>query len=109
MDESRLETCDPTGEIEAALRSVPEPEMGKDLVSLGMIEGIRFSQGTASFRVMLTTPDCPFREKIRRACESAAGGVDGVEKVVVEFGSRSDAKWADHPLFAGAKKPGGIE
>ncbi len=85
--------------IREALRRVSEPEMGKDLVSLGMVEDIRFSGGVASFKVLLTTPDCPFRDRIMTDCENAASVVREVEEVRVELDARPDEKWRSHPLF----------
>jgi len=57
-----------------ALRNVMDPDLHKDLVSLGMIENVRFENNTVLFKVILTTPACPLKNKIRQDC------IDAVKK-----------------------------
>ncbi|MDH7568032.1 MAG: iron-sulfur cluster carrier protein ApbC [Armatimonadota bacterium] len=71
-----------------ALRQVRDPELGRDLVSLGMIQNLRASDGTVSFTVVLTTPACPMRAEIRNAAEAAVRRVPGVKEVKVEMSSK---------------------
>ncbi|MFO0889404.1 MAG: Mrp/NBP35 family ATP-binding protein [Isosphaeraceae bacterium] len=47
-----------------ALRGVKDPDLGRDLVDLGMIKDIRIGDGTVSLSVNLTTPACPLKGKI---------------------------------------------
>lgn len=54
-----------------ALRNVIDPDLKKDLVTLGMISEIQIDGNKISFKVTLTTPACPLKEKIRRDCENA--------------------------------------
>lgn len=54
-----------------ALGTVDDPDLKKDLVTLNMIEDLEVSPEKVSFRVILTTPACPLKEKIRRDCEEA--------------------------------------
>ena len=54
-----------------ALSNVQEPDLGKDLVSLNMIESIAIDGKKISFKVILTTPACPLKEHIERACVNA--------------------------------------
>ncbi|MBB5286502.1 ATP-binding protein involved in chromosome partitioning [Rhabdobacter roseus] len=54
-----------------ALSTVQEPDLKKDLVTLGMIQDIEIGVGQLSFTVVLTTPACPLKELIRRSCEEA--------------------------------------
>lgn len=54
-----------------ALSNVQEPDLGKDLVSLNMIESIAIDGKKISFKVILTTPACPLKEHIERACINA--------------------------------------
>ena len=55
----------------AALSNVEEPDLGKDLVTLNMIEDIAIDGKNVSFTVILTTPACPLKEMIERACVTA--------------------------------------
>ncbi|MBN1278595.1 MAG: Mrp/NBP35 family ATP-binding protein [Chlorobiaceae bacterium] len=58
--------------IIAALQTVMEPDLKKDLVSLGMIRDIRIDeQNKVSFSVVLTTPACPMKKQIEQACIEA--------------------------------------
>ena len=57
--------------ILAALSTVQEPDLKKDLVSLEMIQDIEVGVGQVTFTVVLTTPACPLKEIIRRDCVNA--------------------------------------
>lgn len=54
-----------------ALSEVQEPDLGKDLVTLNMIEDIQIDGLKISFTVILTTPACPLKEMIEKACINA--------------------------------------
>jgi ATP-binding protein involved in chromosome partitioning len=62
-------------QIITALSTVNDPDLHRDLVSLNMIKDIAVSESSVSFTVVLTTPACPLKEKIRKDC------LDAVEKV----------------------------
>lgn len=57
--------------VEQALSHVDDPDLKKDLVSLGMIKDIEIKGNKVAFRVVLTTPACPLKEKIRQDCLAA--------------------------------------
>ncbi len=72
-----------------ALSYVEEPDLGKDLVTLNMIEDVHIDGKTVSFSVILTTPACPLKELIRTACERAIHTmVDKDARVTVNMTSR---------------------
>ena len=75
-----------------ALRSVNDPELHRDLVSLGMIERIDVEgsvEGSAvTVKVNLTTPACPLKATIENDVRSAVMQVPGVASVRVEFGAQ---------------------
>ena len=54
-----------------ALRNVEDPDLKKDLVSLGMIRNLQIEGKKVRFTVVLTTPACPMKEMLQRACENA--------------------------------------
>lgn len=58
-------------EVLKALSHVEDPDLKKDLVTLGMIEDIRIEGDSLSFSVYLTTPACPLKEHIETACRNA--------------------------------------
>lgn len=59
-----------------ALSTVNDPDLKRDLVTLNMIKDLIVQGNQVSFTVVLTTPACPLKEKIRQDCE------DAVRKVV---------------------------
>lgn len=67
-----------------SLRTVEDPDLKKDLVSLGMIRDLRVTpEGAVSFRVVLTTPACPLKAKIEQDCKNAVTAVRGVSSVSI--------------------------
>jgi ATP-binding protein involved in chromosome partitioning len=54
-----------------ALKGVKDPDLGRDLVDLGMIKDIRITQDTVALTVNLTTPACPLKAKIEQDVRSA--------------------------------------
>jgi len=58
-------------DILKALSTVDDPDLKKDLVTLNMVKDIVITEGKVSFTVVLTTPVCPLKEKIRNDCEDA--------------------------------------
>ena len=72
-----------------ALKHVDDPDLHKDLVTLNMIEGIKVNGKKISFRVVLTTPACPLKEKIKQDCLNAIYQyVDANAEVDIEITSR---------------------
>src|SRR5215831_6605658 len=71
----------------AALSTVKEPELGRDLVSLNMIKDLTVSGSHVSFTVELTTPACPLRERIEHEAREAVMHVSGVEQVDMQLTS----------------------
>jgi ATP-binding protein involved in chromosome partitioning len=55
----------------AALSNVQEPDLGKDLVTLNMVQDVEIDGKNVSFTVILTTPACPLKEMIEKACVNA--------------------------------------
>ncbi len=68
-------------QILAALRGVLDPDLKRDIVSLGMIHDVRICGGAVSFRFVLTTPACPVREDLENQAKRAVEAVPGVEQV----------------------------
>jgi len=54
--------------VKSALRHVMDPDLGKDLVTLNMIDSVRIEGSRISFRLILTTPACPLKNELRQAC-----------------------------------------
>ena len=84
-----------------ALATVEDPEVHRDLVSLGMIRDIRLDGPNVSFEVVLTTPACPLKSQIERECREALARLPGIGQVTVRMGSNVVAS-------RGMTGPGGI-
>jgi ATP-binding protein involved in chromosome partitioning len=72
----------------AALSTVQEPELHRDLVTLNMIKDVVIDGSNVSFTVELTTPACPLRGRIQNESKAAVMKVAGVQNVTVNLGSR---------------------
>lgn len=71
-------------EVLNALRTVMDPDLQQDLVTLGMIRDLQVTaQGVVSLKVMLTTPACPLKAKIESDVKQAVLSVEGVNEVLV--------------------------
>lgn len=64
-------------DILKALSTVEDPDLKRDLVSLNMVKDVKAESRKVSFTVVLTTPACPLKEKIRQDCEDAVRRVVG--------------------------------
>ena len=70
----------------AALRTVNDPELHRDIVSLNMVRDLAIEGPTVRFSVVLTTPACPLREIIDRDVRAALSGI-GVSDVQIDWGA----------------------
>lgn len=69
-----------------ALRTVQDPDLRRDLVTLNMIQDLEVRpDGHVSLRVVLTTPACPLKAKIEADVRQAVGTVPGVTKLDVKM------------------------
>lgn len=74
-------------EVKQALTHVIDPELGKNIVELGMVRDIQISDGTVKVLIALTISGCPLREQIRSNASAAVASLPGVTEVVVELTS----------------------
>jgi len=78
-----------TDKVFEALRKVEDPDLKKDLVTLNMIRNMKVEAGRISFTVVLTTPACPLKEKIKADCLAAVSAIAGTE-IVIDITITSD-------------------
>jgi metal-sulfur cluster biosynthetic enzyme len=57
-------------DIRSALRSVIDPELGVNIVDLGLVYGVAVDGDTASITMTMTTPACPLRDYLQDLVES---------------------------------------
>lgn len=101
--------------VMAALQTVEDPDLKRDLVSLGMIKDLKVEGGDVSFSVELTTPACPLKSKIEADCREAVSQVEGVNNININMTARTstaDIKQEPIPgirnVFAVSSGKGGV-
>lgn len=83
-------------DILKALSKVQEPDLGKDIVTLNMVQDISIEGNYVSFTVVLTTPACPLKDMIKNACINSIKTVVSKDAVVnVKFISNTTTKRSD--------------
>jgi len=66
-----------------ALRQIIDPDLHKDIVTLGFIQDLKINGGDVSFRIVLTTPACPVKEQMETQANELVGALEGVANVKV--------------------------
>src|SRR3982751_3606180 len=68
-----------------ALRAIIDPDLHKDIVTLGFIKDLKIEGGAVSFRIVLTTPACPVKEQMESEAQRLVGQLPGVVSVKVKM------------------------
>ena len=68
-----------------ALRQIQDPDLHKDIVTLGFIKDLKIDGGHVSFRIVLTTPACPVKEQMEGAAKELVSSIPGVQSVNVKM------------------------
>jgi len=63
------------------LSTVIDPDLNKDIVSMGMIKDLDLNSGNLKFTLELTTPACPFNEEIEADVRKAIDELDGIDNL----------------------------
>ena len=71
-----------------SLKVVRDPDLGRDIVSLGFIKDLQVEGGKVSFTIELTTPACPVKDQMRDQARAAVMQVAGVTSVDVALSAR---------------------
>jgi len=74
-------------DVRHALSQVKDPELGRDIVSLGMVKHLAVDGGTVTFTLELTTPACPLKDRIDQDVRAALRAVPGVQQVNLTWGA----------------------
>ncbi|MHB0988177.1 MAG: Mrp/NBP35 family ATP-binding protein [Bellilinea sp.] len=72
-------------QLQQALKQVIDPELGTNIVDLGMVRDIRIVNGRINITLALTMMACPLRDQLREQTQKAAATVPGVKSVTVEL------------------------
>lgn len=70
-------------DLEAALRGVVDPELGADVVALGMVQGLDLADGRATVHLALTMAACPLRRQIEDDVVRKLSALPGISAVEV--------------------------
>ncbi|MFN2166439.1 MAG: Mrp/NBP35 family ATP-binding protein, partial [Anaerolineae bacterium] len=87
-------------EVLDQMRGIIDPDLGKDIVTLGFIKDLAIdNDGNVSFVVELTTPACPVKEHFRTSCQEAVSRLPWVKSVTVSMSAQKRRS----PMEANAK------
>jgi len=92
----------PATEVIEALSSVYDPELGIDIVNLGMIYEVAVAGSAVTVEMTLTTPGCPLHSTIEALVTHALLGLRGVQEVDVQI--VWDPPWTPLSMSAEAKR-----
>ena len=88
-----------TEQILAALRTIQDPDLKRDLVSLGFIKHLTIDPGgRVAFQIELTTPACPVRDLLREDARKAVSAIPGVTSVEIGMTAQVRASVAAQSL-----------
>src|SRR5579862_2401284 len=68
-----------------ALRNVQDPDLHRDIVSLGFVKQLKICGGAIGFDVELTTPACPVKEDLKKQAHDVVKAIPGVTEVNVKM------------------------
>ncbi len=85
------------------LRTVDDPELHKDLVTLDMVKDVEIDQTRVRVHLELTTPACPMKERIKTDVEQAVRRIPGVERVEVEWSAKVRSSRLETTQLPGVK------
>jgi len=97
-------TCEQLREM---LKDVFDPELGYNIVDLGLIYGIGMAGTVATVTMTLTTPGCPASDMIQAGVRNRLEESDGVGEVVIDL--VWEPPWGPHAMSPAAKEHFGVE
>ena len=92
----------PARNVLESLHAVIDPELGLDIVSLGMVYAVAVVDGTVAIEMTLTTPGCPLHASIEADVRHVLGKVPGIDDISVEL--VWDPPWSPDAMTDQAKR-----
>src|SRR5215216_6077618 len=74
--------------IVAALSQITDPDLGRDIVTLGFVKDLKIDGESVSFAIELTTPACPVRDQMKEDAQRTVLSIPGVTHVAVVMSSK---------------------
>jgi ATP-binding protein involved in chromosome partitioning len=72
-------------QVLSALRDVQDPDLHKDIVTLGFVKDVRIEGTEVDFTVELTTPACPVKDELKAEAEGKIAALEGVTAARAEM------------------------
>jgi metal-sulfur cluster biosynthetic enzyme len=85
------------GKIKQALRAVKDPEIGLDVIQLGLIRDILLNQDEPEIQMMLTTPFCPYGGWLIQQVKDAAQQMYGRQIKITVLPEMWDPNFMEDP------------
>jgi ATP-binding protein involved in chromosome partitioning len=89
--------------VMAALKTVMDPDLHKNIVDLGFVKNLNVDNGKVKFDVELTTPACPVKEQLKNECSEKVGAIEGIASVDVNMTAAVRASEHSQPILTGVK------
>lgn len=90
-------------DIREALRTVIDPELGVNIVDLGLVYGVRVDNGAVHITMTMTSPACPLRDYLSELVQSAVDTrIPDARSVVVDI--VSDPPWSEDMMSDAARQ-----
>ncbi len=96
-----------TEEMVEALKDVFDPELGYNVVDLGLIYDVDMIDTAAAVTMTLTTPGCPASDMIQDGVRQRLEDMEGVDTVAIEL--VWEPRWSPQAMSPAAKQHFGIE
>jgi metal-sulfur cluster biosynthetic enzyme len=93
--------------LREALKDVFDPELGYNIVDLGLVYDVRMADGVAQVTMTLTTPGCPASDMIQGGVRQRLEFIDGVDDVDIDV--VWEPRWSPQAMSPVAKQHFGIE
>lgn len=75
-------------DVFTALSTIMDPDLHKDIVTLGFVKNLKIEGGDVSLSIELTTPACPVKDQMKSEAERNLGALPGIGKIAVEMTAR---------------------
>lgn len=92
--------------VRKALRTVIDPELGQNIIDLGLVYSLAVEDGIARIEMTTTTKGCPATSYLKRAVETAAWEVPGID--FAEVALTYEPPWMPEMMSADARSRLGI-
>jgi len=75
-----------------ALKNVQDPDLHRDIVSLGFVKNVKVCGGAIGFEIELTTPACPVKEQLKQQAHDLIKALPGVDAVNVTMTAQTASR-----------------